>query len=84
MTSASDRHPRHHAFLSAGLLALACLATGGCLSSARHDFLAIRADAPRPAAPPQRGVTLAEAEMSNVGPARPPAALAGVGRGADR
>jgi hypothetical protein len=58
----------------AGVCALLLL--GGCLSSARHDYLMMRANAPKPER--ALGTTLAEAEMSNVGPTRPPAALAGV------
>lgn len=66
---------RHRAIVAlAGACAL--LLVGGCLSSARHDFLMLRANAPKPERAP--GTTLAEAEMSNVGPTRPPAALAGV------
>lgn len=53
-----------------------CALLGGCLQSARHDFLALRAEAPLP----ERGVgtTLADALPSNVGPTAPPTALAEV------
>lgn len=54
----------------------AALLLGGCLSSARHEYLMMRANAPKPERAP--ATTLAEAEMSNVGPTRPPAALAGL------
>ena len=60
----------------------ALLTLGGCLSSARDEFIALRADAPKPVR--ATGTTLAEAEMSNVGPTRPPAALVGVGDRNDR
>lgn len=54
----------------------ACAPLGGCLQSARHDFLALRANAPLP----ERGArtTLADALPSNVGPTVPPTALAEV------
>jgi len=55
----------------AAFVALAC----GCLASPRHEYLSMRGAAPRPER--AAGATLAEAATSNVGPSRPPAALAG-------
>lgn len=51
----------------------AAIACTGCVQSARHSYLTLRADAPRP----ERGdrATLAEALPSNVGPTAPPTAL---------
>lgn len=60
------------ALLGAALVG-ACVASGGCLQSARHDFLALRADAPSPR--PGARTSLAEALPSNIGPTAPPTAL---------
>lgn len=78
MTDHSDvqADPTRSRAILAMMGACALMVLGGCLSSARHDYLMMRANAPKPERAPE--MTLAEAEMSNVGPTRPPAALAGV------
>lgn len=71
----ADRKSRLLRRALGGLALTSVLSSGGCLSSVRHDFLAVRAAAPSPT--PAARTTLAEAEMSNVGPARPRTAMAG-------
>ena len=72
-TRTTPRPRRSFHALCAACLSGAALASGGCLQSARHEFLACRADAPRP----ERGdrLSLAEALPSNIGPTAPPTAL---------
>jgi hypothetical protein len=55
--------PRRAGFPSAGALVLLVCVGGGCMSSSREEFLAVRAEAPVPKV--STGLTLAEAERSS-------------------
>jgi hypothetical protein len=61
--SVSAKLSSRASFLRAGVLALLACVAGGCVSSSREAFLAVRAEAPSPRV--SSGLTLAEAERSS-------------------